>query len=139
MVRHRLSMFTDMGVPLDAALLGGAFRVWLLRTMPAGMYRAWVVEDAAGVIVAGGGVTIIPWPPGPRYLGDRLAFVYNVYTEPPHRQRGIARMVMDAIHTWCRQQGVSSIALNASESGRSLYDSMGYQATPRPMMFLGLE
>jgi GNAT superfamily N-acetyltransferase len=132
-------MFTAMGVPLDAALLGAAFRVWLLRTMPAGTYRAWVVEDAAGVIVAGGGVTIIPWPPGPRYLGDRLAFVYNVYTEPPHRHRGIARMVMDAIHAWCRQQGISSIALNASESGRSLYDSMGYQATPQPMMFLGLE
>jgi GNAT superfamily N-acetyltransferase len=139
MVHHRLSMFTDMGVPLDAALLGRAFRTWLESAMPAGTYRAWVVEDAAGVIVAGGGITIIPWPPGPRYLGDRLAFVYNVYTEPLHRHRGIARMVMDTIHAWCRQQGISSIALNASEPGRSLYDSMGYQATPTPMMFLGLE
>jgi GNAT superfamily N-acetyltransferase len=139
MVHHRLGMFTDMGVPLDAALLGGAFRAWLVSTMPAGAYRAWVVEDAERVIVAGGGITIIPWPPGPRYLGDRLAFVYNVYTEPPHRHRGIARMVMEAIHTWCREQGISSIALNTSASGRSLYDSMGYQATPTPMMFLGLE
>jgi hypothetical protein len=81
-VHHRLSMFTDMGVPLDTALLGGAFRAWLVNTLPAGMYRAWVVEDAEGTIVAGGGITIIPWPPGPRYLGDRLAFVYNVGVAP---------------------------------------------------------
>jgi GNAT superfamily N-acetyltransferase len=132
-------MFADMGVPLDATRLGRAFRAWLASAMPAGTYRAWVVADPEDVIVAGGGITIIPWPPGPRYLGDRLAFVYNVYTEPAHRHRGIARMVMDAIHTWCRQQGISSIALNASESGRSLYDSMGYQASPEPLMFLGLE
>ena len=75
----------------------------------------------------------------PRYLGDRLAFVYNVYTEPAHRHRGIARMVMDAIHAWCRHQGISSVALNASGPGRRLYDSMGYRTTPAPMMFLGLE
>jgi GNAT superfamily N-acetyltransferase len=139
MVHHRLSMFTDMGVPLDTAVLGGAFRAWLVSAMAADTYRAWVVEDAAGKIVGGGGITIIPWPPGPRFLGDRIAFVYNVYTERPHRHRGIARMVMDAIHAWCRQRGISLIALNSSESGRSLYDSMGYQATPTPLMFLGLE
>ena len=132
-------MFTDMGAPVDTAVLGGAFRAWLVSTMPADTYRAWVVEDAAGLIVAGGGITIIPWPPGPRFLGDRIAFVYNVYTERPHRHRGIARMVMDAIHAWCRQQGISLIALNSSESGRSLYESMGYQATPTPLMFLSLE
>jgi GNAT superfamily N-acetyltransferase len=132
-------MFTDMGVPLDAAALGAAFRAWLVATMPAGAYRAWVVEDAGRTIVAGGGITVITWPPGPRYLGDRLAFVYNVYTEPAHRQRGIARMVMDAIHAWCRRNAVRSIALNASESGRQLYASIGYQVTPSPMMFLDLD
>jgi hypothetical protein len=48
-------------------------------------------------------------------------------------------MVMDAIHAWCRHQGISSVALNASGPGRRLYDSMGYRTTPAPMMFLGLE
>jgi GNAT superfamily N-acetyltransferase len=132
-------MFTDMGVPLDAAALRAAFRAWLVKTMPAGTYRAWVVEDAGRAIIAGGGITMIPWPPGPRYLGDRLAFVYNVYTEPAHRHRGIGRMVMEAIHAWCRHNAIRSIALNASDSGRLLYDSMGYRVSPSPMMFLGLD
>jgi GNAT superfamily N-acetyltransferase len=138
LVHHRVAMFTDMGVPLDADVLAPAFRAWLEQMMPAGTYRAWLAETADGAVAGGGGITIIPWPPGPRYVGDRLAFVYNVYTEPPHRRRGLARLVMDAIHAWCRAEGITSMALNASRDGKSLYESMGYAETVSPMMFLAL-
>ena len=135
LVRHRIDMFTDMGIPLDAAVLATSFREWLTQMMPVGTYRAWLIESA-GEVVAGGGVTVLPWPPGPRYMGDRLAFVYNVYTEPAHRRRGLARLVMDAIHTWCREAGITSVALNASHDGLPMYEKMGYVQTPSPMMFL---
>ena len=46
---------------------------------------------------------------------------------------------MEAIHSWCREERILSIALNASRSGQSLYESMGYAVTPSPMMFLALE
>jgi GNAT superfamily N-acetyltransferase len=137
LVRHRIAMFTDMQVPLDAPELDRAFRAWLAQMMPAGTYRAWLVDSADGV-AAGGGITVIPWPPGPRYAGDRLAFVYNVYTEPAHRRRGLARLIMDAIHVWCREQGIGSMALNASRDGQPLYQSMGYAESSSPMMFLPL-
>ena len=81
-------------------------------------------------------MTVIPWPPGPSYAGDRLAFVYNVYTEPAHRRRGLARMVMDAMHAWCAAEGITSMALNASRDGKPLYEAMGYAETSSPMMFL---
>jgi GNAT superfamily N-acetyltransferase len=139
LVRHRVGMFTDMGIPMDAAALAIAFRAWLAEMMPAGTYRAWLVETADGTVVGGGGIAILPWPPGPRYPGDRLAFVYNVYTDPPHRRRGLARLVMDAIHTFCQDAGIASLALNASEDGRPLYTSLGYVESPSPMMFLSLE
>ncbi len=128
-------MFTDMGVPVDADRLGPSFRAWLADLMPAGTYRAWLAEAADGQTGAGGGITILPWPPGPRSMGDRLAFVYNVYTEPAHRRRGLARQIMDTIHAWCRDEGITSMALNASRDGKRLYDSMGYVETPSPMMF----
>ena len=136
LVRHRIAMFTDMGVPLDARVLDQGFRAWLGEVMPRGSYRAWLVDAADGTVACGGGITIIPWPPGPRYAGDRLAFVYNVYTEPPHRRRGLARLVMDTIHTWCRDEGIGSMALNASRDGKPLYESMGYAESTSPMMFL---
>ena len=138
LVHHRIAMFQDMGVPLDAAAVDAAFRPWLLDMMPKGIYRAWVVETDARVI-SGGGITILPWPPGPRYFSGRLAFVYNVYTEPEHRRRGLGRMVMDAIHAWCRQEQIGSLALNASRFGQSMYESLGYAVTPSPMMFCALE
>ena len=79
---------------------------------------------------------VIPWPPGPRYAGDRLAFVYNVYTEPAHRRRGLARLIMETIHAWCRDEGIGSVALNASRDGKRLYEAMGYAESTSPMMFL---
>jgi GNAT superfamily N-acetyltransferase len=138
LVRHRIAMFTDMGVALDAAQLDVTFRAWLADVMPAGTYRAWLAETGGGEVAGGGGITIIPWPPGPRYPGDRLAFVYNVYAEPAHRRRGLARLVMETIHAWCRSEGISSVALNASADGKPLYQAMGYVESTSPMMFLPL-
>jgi GNAT superfamily N-acetyltransferase len=137
-VHHRIAMFTDMGIPLDAAELDRQFRQWLSEMMPAGTYHSWLVEDEGGAIVAGGGLSVLPWPPGPRYMTDRIAVVYNVYTEPAHRRHGLARLIMETIHGWCRKAGITSVALNASSDGRPLYESMGYQLPPNPMMFLGL-
>ena len=136
LVHHRIAMFTDMGVPFDADVLAHSFREWMTAMMAAGVYYAWVVEADGGGIVAGAGISVLPWPPGPQYTGDRLAVVYNVYTEPPHRRCGLARRLMDAVHAWCRDAGVASVALNASRDGMPLYESMGYRVSPNPMMFL---
>ena len=138
LVRHRVGMFTDMGVVMDVARLEGTFRAWLDSQMPSGTYRGWLVEHAEGQIVAGGGITILPWPPGPSDAGGRLAFVYNVYVEAAHRRRGLARLVMDAIHAFCRDEGITSVALNSSRDGLPLYQSLGYVESPNPMMVLSL-
>ena len=147
LVRHRIRMFEDMGVMgkpgTDAVQLASAYGSWLESLMPAETYVAWVVDardqDGHVEVVSGGGATIIPWPPGPVYPGARLAFVYNVYTEPSHRGRGLARRVMDAIHAFCRAEDIGSVALNASRFGQPLYESLGYHVTTSPMMFLSLE
>jgi GNAT superfamily N-acetyltransferase len=136
LVHHRVAMFTDMGVAFDAPALAEITRGWLRSMIAAGEYHAWVCEAATGEIVAGGGATVLQWPPGPLSVrGDRLAFVYNVYTEPGHRRQGLARRVMEAIHTWCDQRGIGALALNAAPAARHLYDSLGYIEAPSPMMF----
>ena len=146
LVRHRIRMFEDMGSlgepDTDAAAMATAFDAWLEDLMPSNGYVAWLVDahhDDGGVeTVAGAGATIIPWPPGPRWGGTRLAFVYNVYTEPAFRGRGLARRVMAAIHEFCRGEGIGSIALNASTFGQPLYEALGYRVAQSPMMFLSL-
>ena len=106
LVHHRVAMFTDMGEAIDAVALGAAFRAWLRAAMPSGDYQAWVCETAAGDIVAGAGIWLLRWPPGPWMpAGGRLAFVYNVYTEPAHRKRGLARSLMDDHPRVVRRRG----------------------------------
>lgn len=145
LLRHRVRMFEDMGRwPPDSSVeaFEAEYRAWLLDQMPADSYVSWLVEyhddDGTAVVVAGGGATIIQWPPGPFYRGSELAYVYNVYTEPEHRGRGCARQIMETIHDFCRSRGIQSLALNASDFGQPLYEAMGYRVTPSPMMFLSL-
>lgn len=136
LVRHRLAMFADMGRQFDGPLIAQMFRDWLRPMMIAGDYRGWLCETTAGEVAGGAGLTLIKWPPGPSPLeSDRVAFVYNVYTEPPHRRRGVARRLMDTLHTWCAAHGIGAIALNASSDAKHLYESMGYQVAASPMMW----
>jgi GNAT superfamily N-acetyltransferase len=139
LVFQRVQMFADMGVVLDREDMGERFRDWMRREMPAGTFHAWVAEAADDHIVAGAGLTVLPWPPGPQYPGGRVAFVYNVYTEPAHRSRGLARRLMETMHIWCRGAGIQSVALNASRAGQPLYETMGYSVATSPMMFLLLD
>jgi GNAT superfamily N-acetyltransferase len=136
LVRHRLAMFSEMGRRFDEPLIEQMFREWLRPMMIAGDYRGWLSETDAGDIAAGAGMTLIKWPPGPSPIrGDRVAFVYNVYTEQPHRRRGLARRLMETLHGWCEAHGVGAVALNASDEARPLYESLGYQIAPSPMMW----
>ena len=118
------------GSRLEAALRGP-----MSAMLPAGTYRAWVVETDAGAIVAGGGVSVLPWPPGPHFMGTRIGVVYNVYTEHVHRRRGLARQLMETLHGWCARQGIGAIALNASDDAQRLYESLGYQVAASPMLW----
>ena len=62
-------------------------------------------------------------PPGAR------ALVLNVYTEPEFRRQGIARRMMETVIAWCREQGLRSVSLHASDFGRALYEDLGFRQT----------
>ncbi len=138
LVHHRISMFIEMGLSLDVPAVGLALRAWLAEKIPAETYRAWVVE-ADRTVVAGAGMAILPWPPGPQWLGGRIGFVSSVYTEPAHRSRGLARSLMEAIHDWCRSHDIGVVGLTATDAGQPLYESMGYHAAAAPTMWTAVD
>lgn len=131
LVAHRRSMFRDMGYRDEAALdtMSAKFRVWLEPRVVSGEYRAWLVCSPDGSIAAGGGLWLMDWPPHMIGTGPRRGNILNVYTHESLRRRGLARQLMETALQWCRENGVDTIILHASDSGRELYESMGFTPT----------
>jgi GNAT superfamily N-acetyltransferase len=137
-VQQRAAMFRDMGISAEFDAMAAAMGTWLAGAIPAKTYLGWIAETITGEVAAGGGLIVIPWPPGPMSMDPRCGFVFNVYTSPSHRKQGLARRLMDAIHEWCRAEGIERMVLNASTFGKPLYDTIGYVPTAEPMMRLKL-
>lgn len=137
-IEHREAMFRDMGIPAEFEQMAAGMETWLRHAIPSRTYQAWMAVSDAGEVAAGGGLIVIPWPPGPMSMDPRCGFIFNVYTRPSHRKQGLARRLMDAMHDWCRAEGIERVALNASVFGKPIYEAMGYAATGEPMMRMRL-
>lgn len=137
-VAHRAEMFREMGIPAEFDDMAMASELWLRHAIPSKTYRGWVAETSTGEVAAGGGLLIIAWPPGPMTMDPRCGFIFNVYTQPAHRKRGLAKQLMDAMHDHCRAEGLERVVLNASAFGKPLYEAMGYVESDEPMMRLKL-
>ena len=127
----RRLMFEEMGRGDvdDLRRMETAMRAYVECALPAGNFRAWVVEDAAGTVASCGATVVHESPPTVHNLSGREAYVMNVCTFPAHRRRGLARWIMETILEWARGEGIVSVTLRASDQGRLLYQSMGFQAT----------
>jgi GNAT superfamily N-acetyltransferase len=138
---HRARMFQDMGmVPDDLFESFRAKSAERVRpSLASGEYIGWLVPhpEDADKIIAGAGVMLreIPPIPLPRASGETVvydtgqALILNVFTEPEWRRRGIARLLLERIIAWCREQRIESVVLHASEEGRALYQQLGFMQT----------
>lgn len=133
-VNHREQMFREMSIPAEFEDIVAATALWLRHALPSKTYLGWMAESKQGEIAGGGGLIVIPWPPGPITMDPRCGFVFNVYTQPQHRKQGLGRRLMDAMHDYCRAEGIERVVLNASVFGKPLYDAMGYVVADEPMM-----
>ncbi|HTR65928.1 MAG TPA: GNAT family N-acetyltransferase [Terriglobales bacterium] len=129
-LRHRRGMYESMGYDDGNALAAmvSATEQYLPQAMSNGSFHAWLAVQGARV-VGGGAVVIAAWPSHPYDLECRRATVLNVYVDPDFRRQGIARRLMQTMIEWCRKHGFAKVYLHASNSGRPLYESMGFEPT----------
>jgi GNAT superfamily N-acetyltransferase len=134
---HRRAMFTDMGAGDPAGLdaVDATFTPYVTRGLGDGSYRGWLAQKD-GRVVAGGGLLLYEWPGSPRDARPRRAYIFNLYTEPEYRRRGLARRIIQAMMDWCRAEGFKSVALHHSDDGRRLYESMGFKQTNEMRLWL---
>ena len=124
-------MFHDIGYRDEVALdlMAAKFRVWLTEHMNAGDYLAWLISAQDGSVAAGTGLWLMDWPSHMVGRSEQRANILNVYTAENFRRRGLARLLMDAVLQWCRDNQIDTIILHASPAGRPLYESMGFKPT----------
>ena len=129
-LRQRRAMYVDMNYK-DASALDTMVKLtagYLEEAMADGSFRAWLAYEGQHA-VAGGAILISPWPAHAYDLECRRATILNVYTYPAHRRRGLARALMQTMIAWCRREGFARVTLHASDDGRHLYESLGFEVS----------
>jgi GNAT superfamily N-acetyltransferase len=129
-VRQRRRMYEDMNYNDLTRLeeMASLATEYLRKAMRDGSFRSWLASDGERII-AGGAVNISPWPSHPYDLECRRATILNVYTDPEYRRQGVAQKLMQTMIEWCRLEGFARITLHASDDGRHLYESLGFEAS----------
>lgn len=126
--RHRRLMFEAMGHSdvgkLDA--MEAAYVGWVRERLARDEYLGWLVVTPEGFAASGLGLWVRELPPNPADMCGRRGYIFNVYTYPDYRRRGLARQLIMESLAWCRDNGIQAVTLHYSEDGRSLYESIGF-------------
>ena len=129
LVHHRHGMYSAMGYS-DAVLepTTAAARSYFQSAVSDGSCRAWLaVHDTK--VIGGALVVFAHWPGVPGSSLTRRPWILNVFVEPEFRRRGVARALTQKTIAHCREQGFPFVCLHASDEGRPLYESLGFQPT----------
>jgi len=126
---QRRAMFFDMGYRDGLDTMVEAFLPWVREKMSAGEYLGWFAVAEDGAIAAGAGLWLMDWPPHMIGPGSRRGNILNVYTDPEYRRQGLARRLTETAIEWCRANGIATVILHASDQGRELYRSLGFEPT----------
>ena len=93
-----------------------------------------VVAVNDGRCVACASMSYIEIMPTFSHSSGKRAHLMNVYTEENYRRRGIAKHLVNMLIGDARAHGATEISLDATESGRPLYESMGFKASEECMV-----
>ena len=65
-------------------------------------------------------------PMSPAFPNGKTGTVLNVYTQPAHRHKGYAGLIMKELISDARKMALCTIELKATDAGYSLYRSAGF-------------
>ncbi len=128
--RHYLGMRREVG--WDDAELDDDWQAKFVTTYERGArdreLRYFIAETGGAVV--GSALAIIRRSLSDGYLRSKPSgYLANVYVERDHRRAGIARALTAAAIDWLRSLGCGVVRLQASASGRPLYESMGFTSS----------
>lgn len=123
LLRYRRAMAEEMDADrLGVSRMLVALEAYLRTAIPEGRWHSWIAEPGGC-----SSVEIVQWVPGRQDPTPLRAWIHSVYVDRLFRRRGIGRRLTETIIAWCHRQGFQWIYLHASEQGRHLYESLGFE------------
>ncbi len=137
-VAHRIAMFRDMEMGTEEGLkrMAEAFRTQLRSWLVTGQCRGLLLEEDGRAVVS---VLLLlkdtlPTPVTP--LSVR-GYLFNLYTLPTHRRKGLAGHITDAALDLARDLGIEIMELHASLEAEGMYQRMGFVPTSEMRLVMG--
>jgi GNAT superfamily N-acetyltransferase len=94
-----------------------------------------IIAENENEVLATAFMSIVERPPIIAFSSYLVGTVYNVFTYPQHRGKGIATKVMTALLSEAKQLGVAAVDLNATEKGKPLYKNLGFRVSNYTSMY----
>ncbi len=136
LARFRAGMFLDMQAPLEEGW-EECWTAYFREALVDGRYWA-MLATVGGRPVACAGLMVLPMVPLPSDRSGGRAHVQGVYTLPEYRGRGLAEMLTRAVLKEAQRRGYRAANLNASVSGRGIYERLGFVEAASPELRLNL-
>ena len=129
LVKHRLSMWSDI-LPESAMHVTGTEErtlEWIREKLSSGELVGFIAKTEEGQIAGSGCIWIREQAPLPMSQFLEVPYLMSLYTEREFRRRGVARLIVEVAIAWCRAHGYDRVNLDASEEGKSLYETLGFK------------
>ena len=110
---------------VDMSLVEKESYKYYKSALETGEHIAYLVYDNE-TLIGTGGVSFYQVMPTYHNPTGKKAYIMNMYTAPEYRRQGIAFYTLDLLVKDVREQGVSQIALEATDMGRPLYEKYGF-------------
>jgi len=97
-------------------------------------FAAWLALHG-DKIIATSGLSFSVVPPYPKCLDGKAAYIMNMYTLKDYQKQGIGTELLKRIVEEAKIRGYKKITLNATETGRKLYEKFGFKEVNNGMVF----
>ena len=124
--------FEMLGVVNEGAEFDEAFRRRTREYFTSGK-QTTVLAYCSGEAVGCATICYLTVMPTYSHKSGNRAHIMNVYVRKEHRRQGLARKMMEVLLDEAKSRGVTSVALDATESGKPLYKALGFSGSEEYM------
>ena len=114
-----------LGSEADMSEVEQQSRDYYTKALTDDTHTAYLVFDEDKIIGAGG-VSYYRIMPTYHNPSGEKAYVMNMYTAPGYRRQGIAYKTLDLLVQDAKNRGITAISLEATDTGRPLYEKYGF-------------